>query len=98
MQSQNIDHEIALMVNIIFDLAMSGSSDSENALHTFRTFTDPCYRGDHNYDFNRHCAAQVCYDCRDHKGMARCWCGWSASGGNGYAELIEMGETIEEDY
>jgi hypothetical protein len=31
--------------------------------------------------------------------MARCFCGWSLSGGDGRAELEEMGEVIEpEDY
>jgi len=54
----------------------------------------PC---NHEYFFNTNCGAEVCYECDDHKGLARCYCGWSANGGNGLAELIEMGETIEED-
>jgi hypothetical protein len=29
--------------------------------------------------------------------LARCYCGWSANGGNGRAELEEMGETIDPD-
>lgn len=49
------------------------------------------------HTFSRYCGAYVCDDCGDHRGLARCYCGWSASGGNGRAELIEMGETIEED-
>ncbi len=49
--------------------------------------------------FDRYCGAWVCGYCDHHKGLARCFCGWSASGGNGYNELIEMGEVIEpEDY
>lgn len=55
----------------------------------------------HTYEFNRYCGAQVCSneDCNHHKGFVRCFCGWSASGGDGRAELIEMGETIDpEDY
>lgn len=51
----------------------------------------------HQYEWSRYCGAKVCSDCGDHHGLARCFCGWSRSGGNGYQELIEMGETIEED-
>ena len=46
--------------------------------------------------FSRHCGAYVC-DCGNHVGLTRCYCGWSESGGNGRAELIEDGETIEGD-
>lgn len=46
---------------------------------------------------DRVCGAKICYNCGDHKGLARCFCGWSTTGGNGKTELIEMGETIEED-
>ena len=49
----------------------------------------------HDYAMSRYCGARVCYECDDHKGLDRCFCGWSRSGGNGRAELIEMGETIE---
>ena len=48
--------------------------------------------------FDRGCGAWVCQACGAHRGLARCYCGWSASGGNGYAELIEAGEYIEDDY
>jgi hypothetical protein len=52
----------------------------------------------HRYEFNRYCGAHVCVLCGEHKGLARCYCGWSkTSPGRGYEELIEMGETIEED-
>lgn len=55
--------------------------------------------GEGYYQFNDYCGAHVCSNCGDHKGLCRCYCGWAASGGNGRAELIEMGETIEpEDY
>jgi len=48
---------------------------------------------------NRFCGAYVCNECGDHDGLARCFCGWTASGsGNGYRELVEMGEQIEADY
>ena len=49
--------------------------------------------------WERYCGAFVCQDCDEHKGLARCYCGWSRSGGNGREELEEMGEVIEaEDY
>jgi hypothetical protein len=54
----------------------------------------------HDYRFRNHCGAYVCTECDDHRGLARCYCGWSkTSSGRGYEELAEMGETIEpEDY
>jgi hypothetical protein len=54
-----------------------------------------CKAGRHDYEFSRYCGARVCADCEDHEGLARCYCGWSAGGGDGRAELVEMGETIE---
>lgn len=47
------------------------------------------------YFFANYCGAKVCVDCGNHKGLARCFCGWSASGGDGRRELLEMGETID---
>lgn len=44
------------------------------------------------------CGCFVCDDCDHHDGLARCFCGWSLSGGDGRAELEEMGETIDDDY
>ena len=52
---------------------------------------------EHDYLFSRGCGVDVCYDCGDHKGLARCFCSWAASGGNGYQELVDMGEQIEDD-
>jgi hypothetical protein len=46
---------------------------------------------------SKSCGVKVCQDCSLHEGLVRCYCGWASSGGNGYNELIEMGETIEED-
>ena len=43
------------------------------------------------------CGVAVCDSCGNHKGLARCYCGWSASGGDGYRELQEMGEQIDPD-
>jgi hypothetical protein len=52
-----------------------------------------------DFDFSRYCGADTCVKCDNHKGMARCFCGWSLSGANGREELEAMGETIEEgDY
>jgi hypothetical protein len=45
----------------------------------------------------RYCGAWVCNACGNHQGLYRCYCGWSASGGDGYRELIDEGETIEPD-
>lgn len=46
--------------------------------------------------FSNHCAAYVCDRCGNHVGLDRCYCGWSASGGDGRTELIEMGEVIDD--
>jgi len=47
---------------------------------------------------SRQCGVLVCDACDSHKGLVRCYCGWAESGGDGYAELEEMGETIEPIY
>lgn len=48
---------------------------------------------------SRYCGAWVCDDCGNHNSLTRCYCGWSESGGDGYAELEYEGEVIEpEDY
>ncbi len=52
---------------------------------------------EHAYTFSRYCGARVCDECGDHLRLERCYCGWSRTGGNGYRELIEDGETIEPD-
>lgn len=62
------------------------------------TKTCPCCKSE--VELNRYCAAYVCNgeQCQgEHIGMDRCYCGWSRSGGDGYRELLEDGETIEED-
>ena len=48
--------------------------------------------------YSKTCGAWVCDDCGAHDKLERCFCGWSRWGGDGYNELIEMGEQIEEDY
>ena len=49
------------------------------------------------YHFRAYCGVQVCEDCERHEGLDRCYCGWSAGGGDGRRELEEMGEVIEPD-
>ena len=49
------------------------------------------------YEFQFYCGAKVCTECGDHKHLARCYCGWAADGGNGYNQLIELGEVIDCD-
>lgn len=46
---------------------------------------------------SRTCGVFVCEDCDKHEGLARCFCGWAADGGDGRAQLEEMGETIDPD-
>lgn len=57
----------------------------------------PCENGEHEYYMSQYCGANVCDKCGDHKGLARCYCGWSRDGGDGRRELTELGETIEEE-
>ena len=57
----------------------------------------PCNCGDRMW-FNTYCGAWVCDNCGKHDGLARCFCGWAESGGDGHAELVEMGETIGDEY
>ncbi len=48
------------------------------------------------FHFNNYCGAHVCTGCGQHKGLARCFCGWSQTApGEGRRELQEMGETID---
>jgi hypothetical protein len=49
------------------------------------------------YQFDRGCGCLVCVECEDHKGMCRCFCGWTPHGGDGYQELLDEGECIEPD-
>lgn len=44
---------------------------------------------------SRSCGAFVCESCDHHVGLVRCYCGWSADGDDGYAQLLEAGEQIE---
>lgn len=44
-----------------------------------------------------YCCARLCILCGEHQGLARCFCGWSRSGGDGRRELEDMGEVIEDE-
>lgn len=48
------------------------------------------------FEFSRYCGVDVCDECEKHRKLVRCFCGWSENGGDGYQELIDMGETIDE--
>jgi len=56
-----------------------------------------CETFGHSYSSNNNCGVPVCLYCNIHKGLTRCYCGWSESGGDGRQELIKMGENIEEE-
>jgi hypothetical protein len=52
----------------------------------------------HEWTWSRGCGVKVCLICDEHQGLERCFCGWSKTWpGHGREELIEMGETIDED-
>ncbi len=56
---------------------------------------DACIPG--HYEWDNSCGAKVCIKCEHHQGLARCFCGWAADGGDGYRQLLDMGEQIEPD-
>jgi len=54
--------------------------------------------GEHVFDWSVYCGARVCDICDHHDGLERCFCGWSLTDpGNGRQELVDMGETIDEE-
>ena len=55
----------------------------------------PCDKCGGTAYLSRYCGAYVCSSCDNHVGLARCYCGWSADGGDGRAQLVEAGETID---
>jgi len=58
---------------------------------------EPCPHCGGSVEFSRHCGADVCVQCGWHVGLCRCFCGWAADGGDGRAQLVELGETLEPD-
>jgi hypothetical protein len=53
----------------------------------------PC--GCVDWTFSKVCGVWTCDNCGRHEGLVLCYCGWDLDGGDGYAKLIEAGETIE---
>src|SRR5688572_33014178 len=47
--------------------------------------------------FSRYCGAYICNACGAHLGLVRCYCGWAADGGDGRRQLIDHGETIDDE-
>lgn len=41
----------------------------------------------HEYEWSNGCGARVCHKCGDHKGLAKCYCGWN----------LQPGEVLEDD-
>lgn len=41
----------------------------------------------HQYEWSAYCGARVCALCGDHRGLARCFCGWN----------LKPGERLEDD-
>jgi hypothetical protein len=75
-------------------VAQQIADTSDNFEIPLRDRTKPCRCGGTMY-WERGCGAYVCNGCEAHDGLARCFCGWSLTSGNGRAELEEMGETID---
>ncbi len=47
-------------------------------------------------EVDRRCGVRVC-SCGHHQGLVRCFCGWAVDGGDGRAQLVEMGEVVDEE-
>ena len=73
---------------------LSTSIKERNEMHTheYEMKADGITR-----QMDRNCGAYVCFDCDDHEGLARCYCGWARNGGNGREQLVSMGESVEDD-
>ena len=41
------------------------------------------------YQWQNYCGAKVCGDCGDHKGLARCYCGWGLAPGERLEDDVE---------
>ena len=60
-----------------------------------KLLTETCPKCGGDMSNSRYCGAWVCDECGYHRGLSSCYCGWSDHGGDGRAELVEAGETIE---
>jgi hypothetical protein len=54
---------------------------------------EPCdyfkEHGEHDYRFSNFCGVKVCSECGDHKGLARCYCGWNLEAGERLPDDVE---------
>lgn len=55
----------------------------------------PCDKCNGTAYLSGYCGAYVCSSCSSHVGLSRCYCGWSADGGDGRRQLEDCGETID---
>ena len=79
------------------DAQRRSEADPQARFHVIDMYTgrtEVMFHQGEGWWMERYCGAWV-NGAGDHLGMARCYCGWSASGGDGRRELREMGETIE---
>jgi hypothetical protein len=76
---------------------MSRKNTSNNLDIPLYERTKPCDACGRESYFENYCGAWVCAHCGKHVGLARCYCGWAANGGDGRAQLVELGENIDED-
>ena len=62
------------------------------------TRKNPCNKIDckGEYDFNTYCGAQVCNTCGDHKGLARCFCGWGIRGDDVFPVIGDPATHLDE--
>ena len=81
-------------ISEIFDTITYATNKQNNTMK--KQETKKCQCGGEYYS-SRGCGVLVCEKCGDHKGLARCYCGWAADGGNGRHRLQEMGEQIDEE-
>lgn len=55
----------------------------------------------HSYTFSAYCGVEVCDKCGDHKGLARCYCGWNLAAGerleDDTGDAVFDGETWTDD-
>ena len=65
------------------DVVKRGNSYYVVMKEGFKKIKEDCK---HNYQFNDYCGAYVCTECGEHKGLARCFCGWN----------LKQGEVLEQ--
>jgi hypothetical protein len=82
-------------VKAILDFLIKRFSKNQVQWQLFKMAVEACPCGG-QFAFSPLCGANVCHKCGNHRGLERCYCGWSLTNpGHGRQELIEMGETID---